>query len=105
MSLCWAPTDEDKCSYKHGTFLLTCDFLESYSLNPPEMRFVTFILHPNVSGTFAFIDITPTVHHSGLQARKDKLFHNIHTMHYECSKSHHFPSQALYCGIGKAMVI
>jgi ubiquitin-protein ligase len=44
-----APTDEDKCPYKNGTFLLTCDFPESYPQNPPEIRFVTFILHPNVS--------------------------------------------------------
>jgi hypothetical protein len=44
-----APNDDDKCPYKGGTFLLTCDLPESYPRNPPEIRFVTFILHPNVS--------------------------------------------------------
>lgn len=66
MSIYQAPTDEDKCPYKNGTFLLTCDFPESYPRNPPEIRFVTFILHPNVGGAFAFMDIIPTVLCSGL---------------------------------------
>ncbi|KAJ7282470.1 hypothetical protein C8J57DRAFT_1295463 [Mycena rebaudengoi] len=32
-----------------GTFLLTCDIPMGYSRCPPEIPFVTFILHPNVS--------------------------------------------------------
>ena len=46
-----APKDEIKCPYRNGTFLLTCDIPQSYPREPPEIRFVTFILHPNVSGT------------------------------------------------------
>ena len=45
-----APKDETKCPYRNGTFLLTCDIPQSYPREPPEIRFVTFILHPNVSG-------------------------------------------------------
>ncbi|KAF8638721.1 hypothetical protein AX16_010444 [Volvariella volvacea WC 439] len=39
----------DDCIYSGGTFLLTCQFPESYPRNPPEIRFSTFVLHPNVS--------------------------------------------------------
>ncbi len=46
-----APKDEIKCPYRNGTFLLTCDIPQTYPLEAPEIRFVTFILHPNVSGT------------------------------------------------------
>ncbi|KAF8638741.1 hypothetical protein AX16_010464 [Volvariella volvacea WC 439] len=42
-----APSED--CPYSGGTFLLTCQFPEEYPRNPPEIRFVTFILHPNVS--------------------------------------------------------
>jgi hypothetical protein len=45
-----APKDDTKCPYRNGTFLLTCDIPETYPRDPPEIRFVTFILHPNVSG-------------------------------------------------------
>ena len=45
-----APKDGTECPYRNGTFLLTCDIPESYPREPPEIRFVTFILHPNVSG-------------------------------------------------------
>jgi len=44
-----APKDEDGCPYRGGTFLLTCDLPQEYPRSPPEIRFVTFILHPNVS--------------------------------------------------------
>ena len=44
-----APKDETKCPYRNGTFLLTCDIPQNYPRDPPEIRFVTFILHPNVS--------------------------------------------------------
>ncbi|KAJ8457542.1 hypothetical protein ONZ45_g18274 [Pleurotus djamor] len=44
-----APNDIEACPYKGGCFLLTCDFPASYPRDPPEIRFVTFILHPNVS--------------------------------------------------------
>ncbi|KAF7335602.1 putative bifunctional E2/E3 enzyme [Mycena venus] len=44
-----APKDVDNCPYKGGTFLLTCDLPTGYPRDPPEVRFVTFILHPNVS--------------------------------------------------------
>ncbi|KAJ7581814.1 hypothetical protein C8J56DRAFT_1029289 [Mycena floridula] len=46
-----APDDaeDEKCPYKDGCFLLTCDLPEGYPRDPPEIRFVTFILHPNVS--------------------------------------------------------
>ncbi|KAJ7106228.1 hypothetical protein C8R44DRAFT_805910 [Mycena epipterygia] len=44
-----APTDVDNCPYKGGTFLLTCDLPAGYPRDPPEVRFVTFIMHPNVS--------------------------------------------------------
>jgi len=44
-----APKDEPRCPYHNGTFLLTCDIPEGYPRDPPEVRFVTFILHPNVS--------------------------------------------------------
>lgn len=44
-----APKDETKCPYRNGTFLLTCDIPQNYPREPPEIRFVTFILHPNVS--------------------------------------------------------
>jgi hypothetical protein len=41
--------DEANCPYRNGTFLLTCDIPQNYPRDPPEVRFVTFILHPNVS--------------------------------------------------------
>ncbi|GLB39236.1 hypothetical protein LshimejAT787_0603980 [Lyophyllum shimeji] len=44
-----APDDIDQCPYKGGCFLLTCDLPAEYPRDPPEIRFVTFILHPNVS--------------------------------------------------------
>ncbi|KAJ7677168.1 ubiquitin-conjugating enzyme/RWD-like protein [Mycena rosella] len=44
-----APKDVENCPYKSGTFLLTCDLPAGYPRDPPEIRFVTFILHPNVS--------------------------------------------------------
>ncbi|KAF8148358.1 hypothetical protein K438DRAFT_1989266 [Mycena galopus ATCC 62051] len=44
-----APTDVENCPYKGGTFLLTCDLPATYPRDPPEIRFVTFIMHPNVS--------------------------------------------------------
>ncbi|KAJ7735835.1 hypothetical protein DFH07DRAFT_967025 [Mycena maculata] len=44
-----APKDVENCPYKGGTFLLTCDLPVNYPRDPPEIRFVTFILHPNVS--------------------------------------------------------
>ncbi|KAK7050214.1 putative bifunctional E2/E3 enzyme [Favolaschia claudopus] len=44
-----APRDVANCPYKGGTFLLTCDLPAGYPRDPPEVRFVTFILHPNVS--------------------------------------------------------
>ncbi|KAJ7719267.1 hypothetical protein B0H16DRAFT_407841 [Mycena metata] len=43
-----APNDAD-CPYMGGTFLLTCNLPAGYPRDPPEVRFVTFILHPNVS--------------------------------------------------------
>jgi ubiquitin-protein ligase len=43
-----APNDDDNCPYKGGTFLLTCDLPVGYPRDPPEVRFVTFIMHPNV---------------------------------------------------------
>jgi ubiquitin-protein ligase len=52
-SLSQAPEDEANCPYRNGTFLLTCDIPQSYPRDPPEVRFVTFILHPNVSGMVA----------------------------------------------------
>jgi hypothetical protein len=45
-----APKDNTKSPYRNGTFLLTCDIPQTYPRDPPEIRFVTFILHPNVSG-------------------------------------------------------
>ncbi|KAL0957929.1 hypothetical protein HGRIS_000110 [Hohenbuehelia grisea] len=44
-----APKDIEGCPYKGGCFLLTCEFPPGYPRDPPEIRFVTFILHPNVS--------------------------------------------------------
>ncbi|KAJ7739067.1 hypothetical protein DFH07DRAFT_840632 [Mycena maculata] len=44
-----APTDVENCPYKGGTFLLTCDLPAGYPRDPPEVRFATFIMHPNVS--------------------------------------------------------
>ncbi|KAJ6517095.1 hypothetical protein DFH09DRAFT_1373692 [Mycena vulgaris] len=44
-----APNDVENYPYKGGTFLLTCDLPTGYPRDPPEVRFVTFILHPNVS--------------------------------------------------------
>ncbi|TFK70120.1 hypothetical protein BDN72DRAFT_795723 [Pluteus cervinus] len=44
-----APDDIAECPYKGGAFLLTCDLPAGYPRDPPEFRFVTFILHPNVS--------------------------------------------------------
>ncbi|KAJ7230547.1 hypothetical protein GGX14DRAFT_583780 [Mycena pura] len=41
--------DAEKCPYRGGCFLLTCDIPEGYPRDPPEIRFVTFIMHPNVS--------------------------------------------------------
>ncbi|KAK0187644.1 hypothetical protein F5146DRAFT_718651 [Armillaria mellea] len=43
------PKDTDNCVYAGGTFLLTCDLPEFYPRDPPNIRFVTFILHPNIS--------------------------------------------------------
>jgi len=48
-----APKDEPKCPYRNGTFLLTCDIPQTYPRDPPEIRFVTFILHPNVGTAVA----------------------------------------------------
>ncbi|KAJ7689505.1 hypothetical protein B0H14DRAFT_3051045, partial [Mycena olivaceomarginata] len=42
-----APTDVENCPYKGGTFLLTCDLPAGYPRDPPQVRFVTFIMHPN----------------------------------------------------------
>ncbi len=71
-----APTDEAKCPYRNGTFLLTCDIPQSYPRDPPEIRFVTFILHPNVSGTaVAMCMCMFTLSKSqGLKTRKGDLF-------------------------------
>ncbi|KAJ7148093.1 hypothetical protein C8R43DRAFT_1108121 [Mycena crocata] len=44
-----APNDVESCPYKGGTFLLTCALPAGYPRDPPEVRFVTFIMHPNVS--------------------------------------------------------
>ncbi|KAG6898757.1 hypothetical protein C0993_004501, partial [Termitomyces sp. T159_Od127] len=44
-----APDDVENCPYKGGCFLLTCELPPDYPRSPPEIRFVTFILHPNVS--------------------------------------------------------
>ncbi|KAJ7021307.1 hypothetical protein C8F04DRAFT_1141408 [Mycena alexandri] len=44
-----APTDLPNCPYVGGTFLLTVNLPAGYPRDPPEVRFVTFILHPNVS--------------------------------------------------------
>jgi hypothetical protein len=41
--------DAEQCPYRGGCFLLTCDIPEGYPRDPPEVRFVTFIMHPNVS--------------------------------------------------------
>ncbi|KAF5392275.1 hypothetical protein D9757_001558 [Collybiopsis confluens] len=43
-----APNDEG-CLYRNGIYLLTCDFPESYPRDAPQIRFVNFIMHPNVS--------------------------------------------------------
>ncbi|KAJ7155009.1 hypothetical protein C8R46DRAFT_1226970 [Mycena filopes] len=43
-----APNDA-QCPYMGGTFLLTCNLPARYPRDPPEVRFVTFIMHPNVS--------------------------------------------------------
>ncbi|KAF9060422.1 hypothetical protein BDP27DRAFT_1370544 [Rhodocollybia butyracea] len=43
-----APKDKD-CLYRNGVYLLTCDFLEGYPREPPQIRFTNFIMHPNVS--------------------------------------------------------
>ena len=57
-----APKDETKCPYRNGTFLLTCDIPQNYPREPPEIRFVTFILHPNVSGIVVVIDLYAFAH-------------------------------------------
>ncbi|KAJ7728334.1 hypothetical protein B0H16DRAFT_242968 [Mycena metata] len=44
-----APKDLPSCPYVGGTFLLTVNLPAGYPRDPPEVRFVTFILHPNVS--------------------------------------------------------
>ncbi|KAG6873635.1 hypothetical protein C0995_013567 [Termitomyces sp. Mi166 len=44
-----APSDVEKCPYKGGCFLLTCELPADFPRSPPDIRFVTFILHPNVS--------------------------------------------------------
>ncbi|KAJ7670709.1 hypothetical protein DFH06DRAFT_1468485 [Mycena polygramma] len=44
-----APNDVENCPYKGATFLLTCSLPAGYPRDPPEVRFVTFIMHPNVS--------------------------------------------------------
>ncbi|KAJ7155126.1 hypothetical protein C8R46DRAFT_436742 [Mycena filopes] len=44
-----APKDLPGCPYVGGTFLLTANLPAGYPRDPPEIRFVTFILHPNVS--------------------------------------------------------
>ncbi|KIK54985.1 hypothetical protein GYMLUDRAFT_48188 [Collybiopsis luxurians FD-317 M1] len=43
-----APKDEG-CLYRNGVYFLTCDFPEGYPRDPPHIRFVNFIMHPNVS--------------------------------------------------------
>jgi len=50
-----APKDNTNCPYRNGTFLLTCDIPQTYPRDPPEIRFVTFILHPNVSGAHSVL--------------------------------------------------
>ena len=57
-----APKDEAKCPYRNGTFLLTCDIPQNYPREPPEIRFVTFILHPNVSDMVICDDVYAHVH-------------------------------------------
>ncbi|KAJ7648949.1 hypothetical protein DFH06DRAFT_1421240 [Mycena polygramma] len=44
-----APNDVPNCPYRGATFLLTCSLPAGYPRDPPEVRFVTFIMHPNVS--------------------------------------------------------
>ncbi|KAJ7636660.1 hypothetical protein FB45DRAFT_1055980 [Roridomyces roridus] len=44
-----APKDVQECPYSGGTFLLTCNLPAGYPRDPPEVRFVTTIMHPNVS--------------------------------------------------------
>ena len=67
-----APKDETRCPYRNGTFLLTCDLPQSYPRDPPEIRFVTFILHPNVSGTAVAmcVPMFSLSNYQGLKTRK-----------------------------------
>jgi ubiquitin-protein ligase len=73
-----APKDETKCPYRNGTFLLTCDIPLNYPRDPPEIRFVTFILHPNVSGvdSISFYPGFTSCNSPGLEARKGELLCN-----------------------------
>jgi hypothetical protein len=70
-----APKDETKCPYRNGTFLLTCDIPQNYPREPPEIRFVTFILHPNVSGMVVAICMPSLTlsNYPGLKTRKGEL--------------------------------
>ena len=70
-----APKDETDCPYRNGTFLLTCDIPQSYPREPPEIRFVTFILHPNVSATTVAMCISMFTlsKYQGLKTRKGDL--------------------------------
>ena len=70
-----APKDETECPYRNGTFLLTCDIPQNYPREPPEIRFVTFILHPNVSGMVAAIcmPLLTLFKYQGLETRKGEL--------------------------------
>jgi ubiquitin-protein ligase len=73
-----APKDETKCPYCNGTFLLTCDIPQSYPRDPPEIRFVTFILHPNVSAMMAFRICTLTLSKcEGFKTRKGSSSQDI----------------------------
>lgn len=70
-----APKDENKCPYRNGTFLLTCDIPPNYPREPPEIRFVTFILHPNVSGMVVAMcmSLLTLSKYQGLKTRKGEL--------------------------------
>ncbi|KAF8797429.1 hypothetical protein BYT27DRAFT_7204598 [Phlegmacium glaucopus] len=67
-----APKDETKCPYRNGMFLLTCDIPQNYPGEPPEIRFVTFILHPNVSGMVVAMcmSLLALPKYQGLKTRK-----------------------------------
>jgi ubiquitin-protein ligase len=70
-----APKDETKCPYRNGTFLLTCDIPQNYPREPPEIRFVTFILHPNVSDVVVVMCMSLLMlsKYQGLKTRKGEL--------------------------------